>query len=471
MKAIIEPRTATRAFSRDIESRFQVYVEDESKNKSIFTATDRTKYRNFLANKDIQPSKQDSAADQQQFRNQKSDAVRNYELDKHNQLCRRAKGDFDERIVACTYDAFRHIVRAHSDIGHGGVTATYQELSRTVYGIARKDVQWLLPHCQVCLVNRPNTTRAPLQPIISQQVLERVQGDLIDMRHQPDGHYKWILHFKDHFSKFSVLYALTSKRAIEIADGFSMFVRHYDVPDILQTDNGREFKGALLIFLKRHRIRLINGRPRTPQTQGLVEQANGVVKDKLRKWQEENGSNAWAHALTEVTLFMNRQHHSGLPKRTSPYEVMFGRKSKQQKSRLEPVHNQILDQLSEADIEDGYSDNPVKFSMKRFDEALYDMLPVEPYQADPDSDPENPLLLCSTADNDRTSAEEGSQASDREAYNRSVRSTKNSCSSLILIISTEKKLLMIKVKTLIMVKERKQMHWRILIGPYGADTI
>ncbi len=38
------------------------------------------------------------------------------------------------------------------------------------------------------------------------------------------------------------------------------------------------FKGVLLILLQRYGIKVINGRPRHPQTQGLVEQANGVMK-------------------------------------------------------------------------------------------------------------------------------------------------------------------------------------------------
>ena len=40
----------------------------------------------------------------------------------------------------------------------------------------------------------------------------------------------------------------------------------------------------LLILLKRHGIKTIYGRPRTPRTQGMVKKGNLTVKDKLRKW-------------------------------------------------------------------------------------------------------------------------------------------------------------------------------------------
>lgn len=77
----------------------------------------------------------------------------------------------------------------------------------------------------------------------------------------------------------------------------------------MQADNGKEFKEALLILLRKYGIQIINGAPRSPQTQGLVEQANGVVETKLRAWKMDNGSTEWANGILEVTLAMNTQVH------------------------------------------------------------------------------------------------------------------------------------------------------------------
>ena len=52
--------------------------------------------------------------------------------------------------------------------------------------------------------------------------LERLQIDLIDLRHEADGHIKLICHIKDHFTKFSALLALPSKEAIEVANALSI---------------------------------------------------------------------------------------------------------------------------------------------------------------------------------------------------------------------------------------------------------
>lgn len=173
------------------------------------------------------------------------------------------------------------------------------------------------------MLNRQNVTRAPLQPIVVKEVMAQVQADLIDMRTKPDGEFVWILHLKDHFSKFSMLYALKSKRSSEITYYINLFVRHLAIPGILQCDNGREFKGAVLLFLKKHNIKLINGRSRKPRTRGLVEQANAVVKDKIAKWQAVNGTGDWADSLTEICDAINNQTHEFLPASVTPMQLMF----------------------------------------------------------------------------------------------------------------------------------------------------
>lgn len=153
------------------------------------------------------------------------------------------------------------------------------------------------------------------------ETFERVQIDLIDMRHEPDREYKWILHAKDHFSKYSGLWALKSKEAEGVAEALEGWIMSFGPPSMIQCDNGKEFKGALLILLRRHGIKVINGNPRSPQTQGLVEQGNGVVEHKIRAWKMENDSTKWRDALLEVALQINSQRHSVTGR--TPYEIIF----------------------------------------------------------------------------------------------------------------------------------------------------
>ncbi len=102
------------------------------------------------------------------------------------------------------------------------------------------------------------------------------------------------------FRNTQCFYTLISKKASEIAYYINLYVCHFGEPGIFQCDNGREFKGALLIFLKNYGIKLISSRPQTPRIQELVQQANTVVKNKITLWKAEHGTGTWANSLTEI---------------------------------------------------------------------------------------------------------------------------------------------------------------------------
>jgi hypothetical protein len=78
-------------------------------------------------------------------------------------------------------------------------------------------------------------------------------------------------------------YILKSKHAEPVATSFAQVVAAFLPPKIMQSDNGKEFKRALLTLLRKFEIQIINGAPRSPQTQGLVEQANrfGRILEEL----------------------------------------------------------------------------------------------------------------------------------------------------------------------------------------------
>ena len=211
----------------------------------------------------------------------------------------------DSRKVVRIEQVYEAILESHQRSQHSGYTKTFHQVKQRFYGISREEVIWLLKHYTICLQTRPCNTRAPLQPIQSNYTLERVQIDLVDMRTTPHKGNHWILHIKDHFSKASFFYALTDKTAAGVAKCMAEWMGIVGIPKIIQCDNGKEFKGVLLILLKQYGIKILNGRPRHPQTQGLVEQANGVIKTKLRCWLDEHEGQGWSDALPDIALAMN----------------------------------------------------------------------------------------------------------------------------------------------------------------------
>jgi hypothetical protein len=71
---------------------------------------------------------------------------------------------------------------------------------------------------------------------------------------------------------------------------------------------------------------VINGRAYHPQTQGSVEKANDIFKQRLYACQAEYNTTEWVRFLPEIARVVNSTRPSSLPARMTPYEVFFGRK-------------------------------------------------------------------------------------------------------------------------------------------------
>ena len=71
----------------------------------------------------------------------------------------------------------------------------------------------------------------------------------------------------------------------------SRWLGYFELPNILQSENGLEFKNQKIVTLVTKwegDCELRYGRPRHPQTQGLVKQANGTAEKMLAAAIEQN---------------------------------------------------------------------------------------------------------------------------------------------------------------------------------------
>ena len=126
------------------------------------------------------------------------------------------------------------------------------------------------------------------------------------MRHLPDGPYQWILHAVDHWSKFNFGYPIVSKHATCVAECLELqLFPYFGVPRILHSDNGREFINRVIQHLLNRwnsQIQLVSGRPRHPQSQGVVERAHATLERKLSALISSNGlkSPPWTQWLPRI---------------------------------------------------------------------------------------------------------------------------------------------------------------------------
>ena len=111
----------------------------------------------------------------------------------------------------------------------------------------------------------------------------------------------------DHWSKFNFAFPSPSKEAIHIADALEHFVfPYFGAPRILHSDNGSEFVNAVVSKVVAKwpgKIHLVRGRPRHPQSQGLVEQAHYTLQRMISvKMKDHTGSDSppWASLLPHI---------------------------------------------------------------------------------------------------------------------------------------------------------------------------
>ncbi|CAF3372080.1 unnamed protein product [Rotaria socialis] len=219
---------------------------------------------------------------------------------------------------------YYRVVDSHVAVGHSGRDKTWAEIKRFYAGIPQQAVSIYINMCDTCQIRRSFPTPISGKPIVSIGFLTRLQVDLIDMRSVSYDGFNFIMHAKDHFTKFTWLYALPSKEAIHVANNLRNMFYTFGPPKILQSDNGKEFVAKIILDLKINwpDLIIINGRPRHPQSQGLVERSNAVVQQMLGKYLEKNKTLNWPDALGSVMLAMNNSMSQATKK--TAYEMVFG---------------------------------------------------------------------------------------------------------------------------------------------------
>lgn len=128
------------------------------------------------------------SAEREKFLNQRNYAFKYYQL-VNGQVFRKAdpKHQLPLQAAVTNTEIFSIIQKCHVSLKHTSYQKTYKAVQHEYYGIVREHVHWLLKRCKTCLINRPNWSHGVLEPILSNYTLKRVQIDLIDMRHEPDG--------------------------------------------------------------------------------------------------------------------------------------------------------------------------------------------------------------------------------------------------------------------------------------------
>lgn len=197
-------------------------------------------------------------------------------------------------------------------------------------------VQAVLGRCKVCQqgsIHRPPPRR--LQQQIVLEVWERLGIDLLSM---PQGRHNehYIAVAQDYMSKFTVVKALTSKKAKAIRAWLEEVFLKLGPPKELIFDRGREFNNEeVKSLLERWGVRGYTTRGYHPQTNGLVERTNQTLLNWICPLVMDDPS-TWPKVLDRVVHELNSRTVRGI--RLSPSAALFGRDWTHRRSELEHDH-------------------------------------------------------------------------------------------------------------------------------------
>ena len=226
---------------------------------------------------------------------------------------------------------FDKMSELHAKHAHPGRATFFPIVSKYYSNCSRDVVSIFIECCTIKQQLMAKKARATRRIILSRRVFGRVQADLVEMAGIPqNSEYRYILHLRCHFSRFSWTWPQRTRSMEETVSNIRFFCKVIIPPSILQTDNGGEFGRELDALTSEFpQIRkIIHGRPRHPQSQGSVERANCILKNKLNlllSGKGEEGRRNWHLFLADATASMNESVCRATGK--TPREIVFSQRS------------------------------------------------------------------------------------------------------------------------------------------------
>ena len=107
--------------------------------------------------------------------------------------------------------------------------------------------------------------------------------DLLDLQKFQVRGYKYLLNAIDMSSRFLYSVALKNKTDVEVLNGFKKIYIKSKIKAV-RSDNGSEFiNDKFTDYLKKNGIKQILGEASKPQSNGMIERVNGVIKELIQK--------------------------------------------------------------------------------------------------------------------------------------------------------------------------------------------
>ncbi|XP_032126271.1 SCAN domain-containing protein 3 [Sapajus apella] len=310
-----------------------VLLENKSNNTKIFS---KAKYCQLI--KEVKEAKAKAKKESVDYRRlARFDVIL---VQGNEKLIEAINGETDKiRYYLHSEDLFDILHDTHLSIGHGGRTRMEKELQAKYKNITKEVIMLYLTLCKPCQQKNSKLKKVLASKPIK-EVSSRCQVDLIDMQLNPDGEYKFIMHYQDLRTKLSFLRSLKSKRPMEVAHALLDIFTIIGAPSVLQSDNGREFSSQVVSELSNiwPELKIVHGKSQTCQSQSSAEQTNEAIRKRIFSWMQTNNSSHWAEFLWFIQMTQNQPYHRSMQQ--TPCESAFSSEAK-----LGLSHSQLTKEL------------------------------------------------------------------------------------------------------------------------------
>ena len=173
--------------------------------------------------------------------------------------------------------------------------------------------------CKNCC-KKINIKREPAYKAIrTQKIFERIQVDISEicpkkLKDLRGFGFRYILSVLETLTKFAWLFPLRTLEKKETLLHLVSFFQREGVPQILQSDNGRQFRNDLMNSLTETlKTCKIHGAAYHPETQGQVERFHRSIKSSIYDWMARNieKTQLWSLYLPSIlNTYLDTPHSS-----------------------------------------------------------------------------------------------------------------------------------------------------------------
>jgi transposase InsO family protein len=192
----------------------------------------------------------------------------------------------DEQLMYIPAESVQHVLQDEYNnlsVSAGlGADSLYKVIGDTYYGVSRTQIRDFLSKQPAHQLTR-SYKKVVNKPVLAQQANERWMIDLVELERfsRYNSGNRYLLNVIDVFSRYLWSIPLKRKEAVLVRDALEQIAQENGYPRVLQSDLGSEFRGEVDTWSEQHNIKRAKSRSYSPQSQGLLESVNSVLRKKI----------------------------------------------------------------------------------------------------------------------------------------------------------------------------------------------